>query len=127
MKRAKTLLQKREAQVDEYEVVDVLYELKELEPSPEVVDLATKLEGVVIVYLMREWELSVKNVLTDYMEKRTRTTDDDFESEMRFIASRAEALKDATVLSNPERPPNEEVDKRVLNLREVIQHVEDFF
>ena len=132
MERARYLvLQNREgeAQVDEYDVVDALYDLKELEPSPEVVDLATKLEGIVILFLMRSWELSVQNVLTDYMNKRTRTTDQDFESEMRSIALRAEALKDATVLSNPELPDgpmSEEVDKRVQNLREVIQHIEDF-
>ena len=131
MERARYLvLQNREgeAQVDEYDVVDALYDLKELEPSPEVVDLATKLEGIVILFLMRSWELSVKNVLTDYMNKRTRTTDKDFESEMRSIAVRAEALKDATVLSNPELPDGpmrEEVDKRVQNLREVIQHIEN--
>ena len=131
MERARYLvLQNREgeAQVDEYDVVDALYDLKELEPSPEVVDLATKLEGIVILFLMRSWELSVQNVLTDYMNKRTRTTDQDFESEMRSIALRAEALKDATVLSNqelPDGPMREEVDKRVQTLREVIQHIEN--
>ena len=127
MERAKSLLAPQEAQVDENEVIDVLYELKELEPTPEVVYLATKLEGIVIVYLMSEWELSVDNVLTDYMNLRKRTTETDFESEMQSIAIRAGALKDATVLSNPERASSDEVDKRVVNLREVIKHVEDFF
>lgn len=130
MQRASNLLQHHlhgEAQVDENDVVEALYELKKLVPTPEVVELATKLEGIVILFLMREWEVSVNNVLTDYLQKLKQTKDKDFKSEMRFIARRAEALKDATVLSNPARPPNGEVEKRVINLLEVIKHVDDYF
>jgi hypothetical protein len=126
MERASYLLLNREAQVDESDVVEALYDLKQLEPTPEVVNLATKLEGIVIVYLMREWEISVENVLTDYEEKRKRTADEDFQNEIQFIALRAKALRDATVLSNPERAPNDEVNKRVKNLREVIENIANF-
>ena len=110
--------------MDESDVVEALYDLKRLDPTPEVVELATELEGIVIVYLMREWEISVEKVLTDYEEKKRERTAD-FQSEIRFIALRAQALRDATVLSNPKRAPNDEVNKRVQDLREVIETLEN--
>ena len=118
---------RRGAPVDNDTVVGTLRELKRLRPSPQVVNAVTQLEGIVIVHLMRAWEVDVDNLLKDYNKLPVRTQDTYSEIQtihMRSLVSSAKVLREATVLSNPERTQYEQVKKRMRELDRLIDNLE---